>query len=262
MKPQLLSVFIAVLSTTLSAQVMFSDALNLSSTDWNAFPAAKGNGTLTFTAGGLVYQVSSGTGDDTGYRSLGTYGASTVVSWTAQVDVHLATFNSLANGQYINLNLILFKVGDTANSNATLAIDRYRSGSVVVTDIDTYLTVSGVETHFPELLNPTTDATLRYSYNAGTQQLSYEFDADGAVNGSSYVTISTRDISGWNLASTDSLGFVLVGGSNGTSVSASDAVFQNFSVNLTVVPESSTATLLATGLGGLFLVLGLRRLRR
>lgn len=259
MKTKLLAVLLALFASTLSAQVAFSDALNLSSTGWTATPSAQGNGTLSFTAGGLVFQVPSSTGNDTAYCTLNSYAASAASNWSAQVDVHLAAFASLGAGQHINMNLILYKVGDVPNSNATLSLDRYNSGSGVVADIDTYLTVGGMESHFPETLSGTTDATLRYSYDATTKQLTYAYDADGALNGASFLTISSRDLSGWNLTNGDMFGFVLVGASGGPTVSVTDAVFQNFSVSAATIPEPTTSSLLS---GGLLLALAFMISRR
>lgn len=257
-----------VVAATLSAQPLFTDSLTPPTVNWANSPANRGDGTLIFfnnlSTSGLGYAVSSPTSDDAGFRTLSTFAAPTTSAWMAQVDVRLPALGGLTPSQYANLNLIVVKASDGFNFNATLAIDRYNNGSVVVQDIDSYVTTAGVESHLPEVLDSTTFATLAISYDPLSSQLIYAYDADGPDNGAAFNVIHAADISGWAMGPSDTFGFLLVGGSGavmggpGAVLVMTDAYFQNFSVNGLAVPEPSTYALLLLGVG-LLAAVGLRR---
>ena len=183
------------------------------------------------------------------------------------MDVHLAALSGLFAGQFANLNIVVAKASDGANSNTSFALDRYNSGSGVVLDVDTYVTIGGVQTHLAEVLNATTLATLQISYDAAASQLIYGFDSDGPANGFSFVTAHTANISGWAMGPTDNFAFLLVGGSGvlpgvvgvvGPGLAVTDAYFENFTVNSLAVPEPGTWGLFAFG-AAVFFTLRRRR---
>lgn len=229
----------------LPGQILFSDSL-ATDTNWIVNPTNQGGGSLVFSDSRLNYLVSSPfpTGTDTGFRQLNTFAAPSTSSWSAQVDIHLASLTGLTTGMYANLNLMVAKATAPTDNNAMFALDRYNAGSGVVLDLDAYLTINTNETHLQEVLNATTDATLMISYNHFTAELIYSYDADGAVGGANFVVAHTESISGWSMTGSDTFAFLLVGGSGvnpsdlGPVISAGDGYFQNFAV--TAVPEPST----------------------
>lgn len=253
---------------TLPAQTMFSDPLSAANSNWINSPTNQGGGALVFFsqggASGLGYAVATPTAADTGYRTLANFAAPATSNWSAQVDVHLAALSGLFPGQFANLNLVVAKASDGANSNTSFALDRYNSGAGVVQDVDTYVTIGGVQAHLAEVLNATTLATLQISYDAAASQLTYGFDSDGPANGFSFAIAHTANISGWAMGPTDTFAFLLVGGSGvmtggvGPSLAVTDAYFENFAVNSLAVPEAGTWGLFALGAIALF---ALRRRR-
>ena len=260
-----------------SAQTLFSDTLASDLTQWSASPTWQGDGTLNFVASpaSLGYAVATPVQQNVGYtaednagRTLTAYSAPATSSWTAQVDVHLASFSGLTQAQYVNLNLVVVKATDFNNYNAVLALDRYYAGpsNPVTQDFDSYATTGGSETSLGEIVNATTDATLAISFDSANNRLIYAYDSDGSAGGYSFVQAYTVDISGWNMTG-QNFGFALIGGSGsdltnlyGPVVSATDAYFTNFKVTdgvVSVVPEpASYAAILAA------LVLGLAVRRR
>lgn len=241
---------------TLPAQTLFSDSL-ATGTNWIVNPANQGDGALAFSSSRLNFLVTTPTADDRGFQQLNTFAASSTLSWSATVDVHLSSLPGLVLDQYANLNLMVAKQSDPFNQNAIIALDRYFNTSVV-RNIDSYITVNGTETHLTEVLNPTTDATLMISFNHLTAELIYSYDSDGPVGGANFVTAHTQSIAGWSMSGADNFAFLLVGGSGngigfGPALASGDGYFQNFAV--TAVPEPSTyAALLGTGALGLVII--------
>lgn len=268
--------FHLALAASAQAQTLFSDPLTSDTSQWSASPTWQGGGTLNYIASpaALGYAVASPVQQNVGYtaedvasRSLTAFSAPASSSWTAQVDVHLASFSGLTQAQYINLNLIVAKVSDSSNYNAVLALDRYYAGpeNPVTQDFDAYVKSAGIETSLGEIVNPTTDATLVISFDHVNNRLIYAYDSDGVAGGYNFVQAYSVDISSWNMTG-QNFGFALVGGSGsdltnlyGPIVSSTDAYFTNFTVTsgvVSVVPEPATY---AAILGGLVLVLALRR---
>lgn len=166
----------------LPAQTLFSDWLATDASNWTVSPANKDGGSTAFTGSGLGFSVGTPTAEDTGYRTLNTYAAPSTSSWSAQVDIHLASLGGLTANQFANLNLMVVKVSNPNLYNTSFALDRYNNGSVV-RDIDTFVTTNGTSSQLTEVLNATTDATLRISYDAGLSRLTYAYDSDGAARG-------------------------------------------------------------------------------
>lgn len=246
--------------TALPAQTLFSDSLATDASNWVVSPAPTGGGATAFTASALTYSVGTPTADDRGYRTLNTFAASSTSSWSVQVDMHLAALGGLTTDQFANLNLMVVKASNPNLFNTSFALDRYNSGSVV-RDFDTFITTNGTSTQFTEVLNATTDATLRITYDHTMAQLTYDYDSDGAGSGATFLTAHTADITAWSMGGAETFAFLLVGSSGndgagvGPVISSTDAYFQNFAV--TAVPEPSTYALLAGALA-----LGVVMLRR
>lgn len=244
----LVSLSIAV-TAALPAQTLFNDSLAADAGNWIASPAAAGGAATAFTAFGLSYTVGSPTATDTGYRTLNTFAAPSTSSWSVQVDVHLASLGSLTTHQFANLNLMVVKASNPNLFNTSFALDRYNSGSGVVQDVDTFVVTNGSSNHLSEVLNATTDATLRVTFDHTLAQLTYDYDSDAGGSGATFVTAHTADISAWSMIGAETFGFLLVGGSGdmsagvGPVIGATDAAFTNFAV--TSVPEPSTYALLA-----------------
>lgn len=268
--------FILSVAVPAGAQTLFTDALASDASQWSASPTWQGGGSLNFIASpaALGYAVATPvqqnagyTADDVASRTLTTFSAAASSSWTAQVDVHLASFGGLTQAQYINLNLVVSKASDTINYSAVLALDRYYNGPTnpIVQDIDSYVKTAGTETALGEIANTTTDATLAISFDSASNRLIYAYDSNGATGGYSFVQAYSVDISSWNMTG-QSFGFALVGGSGseltnlyGPIVNSSEAYFTNFKVTsgvVSVVPEPSA---FAAILAMLSLGLALRR---
>jgi len=249
-------------AAALPAQTLFSDSLATDASNWGISPAPSGGGATAFAASALTYAVGTPTADDRAYRTLNTFAAPSTSSWSVQVDMHLAALGGLTTDQFANLNLMVVKASNPNLFNTSFALDRYNSGSVVQ-DIDTFITTNGTPTQFTEVLNGTTDATLRITYDHTIAQLTYAYDSDGAVGGATFLNAHTADITAWSMGGAETFAFLLVGSSGhmnlgtGPVISSSDAYFQNFAV--TAVPEPSTYALLA---GALALGVVLLRRRR
>jgi hypothetical protein len=248
----------------LPAQILFSDSL-ATGTNWIVNPANVGGGSLVFSSSRLNYDVITpdGGGTDNGFQQLNSFAAPSTLSWSAQVEIHLASL-ALANGQFTNLNLMVAKASDAFNNNAMFSLDRYNAGSGVELDIDAYITVAGGQTHLTPVFNATTDATLMISYNHLTAELIYSYDADGAVGGPNFVTAHTQSIAGWSMTGADNFAFLMVGASGfmgvgvGPAISPGEGYFQNFAV--TAIPEPSTYAAIV-GACALGLVVLRRRIR-
>lgn len=233
----------------LPAQTLFSDSLATGASNWIASPAAAGGGTTAFTGSGLNYTVGSPTDQDAGYWTLNTFAAPSTSSWSVQVDMHLGTLGGLTTNQFANLNLGVLKASDPYAFNTSFGLDRYNSGSGVVRDVDTYVKSNGISSHLAEVLNGTTDATLRVTFDPVLARLTFDYDSDAAGVGATFQTAHTADISGWSMTGAETFGFMLVGASGdmaaglGPVIGAGDAYFTNFAVS--GVPEPSTYALLA-----------------
>lgn len=240
----------------------------------NSVPAgapAAGNGSLTFTGGGLVYTANTPTAQDTGYRTLISTAAPSTYDWVARVNVNLEAFNSstLTNGQWANLNLHVVHVNSSgtpvaSGNNSTFAIDRYTDGGTVTRGLEVYLPGGSGSPLYTEPTS-TTAATLRITYSASAKTLSYFYDPDGAANGYAFTQVgSTTSLSsyGWSIAPTDNFAFLLIGGSGtngvgvGPSLNGSGSYFTDFS--LVAIPEPGTYALIG-GLAALGLAVWRRR---
>jgi hypothetical protein len=236
-------------TAALPAQTLFSDSLAADAANWVLSPSPYGGGTTAFTASTLAYSVGTPSADDRSFRTLNTYAAPSTSSWSVQVDMHLAALGGLTTDQFANLNLMVVKASNPNQFNTSFALDRYYNGGSVVQDIDTHVTTGGTVTPLTEVLNGTTDATLRITYDHTIAQLTYAYDSDGAAGGASFLTAHTADITAWSMGGAETFAFLLVGSSGhmnlgmGPMISSTDAYFQNFAV--TAVPEPSTYALLA-----------------
>lgn len=238
----------------------------------NSVPAGAppaGNGSLTFTAGGLLYTANTPTAQDTGYRTLISTAAPSTYDWVARVNVNLEAFNSstLTNGQWVNLNLHVVHVNSSgtpvaSGNNSTFAIDRYTSGGTVTRGLEVYLP-GGSGSPIYTTPTDTTAATLRIAYSASAKTLSYFYDPDGASNGYAFTQVgSATSLSSWSIAPTDNFAFLLIGGSGndlagvGPSLNGSGSYFTDFS--LVAIPEPGTYALIG-GLAALGLAVWRRR---
>ncbi|MDI1319646.1 MAG: hypothetical protein PSW75_05555, partial [bacterium] len=187
-------------AAALPAQILFSDSLATDASNWIVNPANQGGGALTFASSRLNYLVGTPdlTVNDTGFRALSVFAGPSTSSWSAQVDIHLASL-SLSTNQFANLNIMVAKIGAEMANNATFALDRYNAGAGLVQDIDTFVTVAGSKSHLPQVLNATTDATLMISFDHLTSTLTFSYDSNGPVGGPSFLTAHTADISGWGM---------------------------------------------------------------
>ncbi|NUQ65530.1 MAG: immunoglobulin domain-containing protein, partial [Pirellulales bacterium] len=205
---------------------------------WSAPSAATTGGRLVFSGGRLDYTVAAPTADDMALREWTACLGSYTQDWAVQVDVHLASL-SLTGDQYANLNLVVCKSADAlkpfGQMNAIdVAIDRYANGAATVHNFGGNLGGNGNRTPASgtiQVVNASTDATLRVSFNATTKVLSSWFDADGAANGYSWTLVQAVDIGSgtytWGMDASSTFAVSLVGGSGGVALSSGQAWFDN-----------------------------------
>lgn len=254
--------------TRATAQVVTDDFTHPG--QWTPVMAA-GDGGLQVTGGAMQYTATAVT-DSFALQSANTLALSYASDWTLQVTAHIAglalpfqtNFADLelvlspAGGDFTNRVMYQFEFGnwiggvtrsvyvdavvnDVGGKNLTLASEQVGLGGA-----DTGLTVS-----------------LRLSYSAALEEITFSFDRDGVAN----------PTFGWEMQGTDGrlaigsgsadLGMTagdmftvsLVGASEGILIAAGEATFTNLTVG--AVPEPATAAVLS-GLG----VLGLAFWRR
>ena len=207
--------------------------------NWSVPTIPSGGGRLAFANGRLEYSVVPSAGDDVALREWTANVGSYTRDWSVQVEVHLAAM-TLGSNHYVNLNLIVMNAADAlkpfGQSNMMdIAIDRYGIGSSTVHDFGGDL--SGNGTRVPtsgmiEVVNSSTDAALRISFNSTTKALTSWFDADGAANGYAWVQLQSVNIGSgtytWNMTDSGAFAVVLAGGSSGVTVTSGQGHFDNF----------------------------------
>lgn len=229
----------------------------------NAFSAAAGTSALTLSTGQAAYTAS---GDGATLQALAE--TATVSRWIdmeATVDFHLNVSLDTV-GQYANLSLVLYKVGAVDTRQVSVGLNYYYDGGSMVGNwfggtvfnggMGSDLTVAGN--------GPTTTATdgsFKLRYDASTLRVYASYKADGDtdwtdITGVNGVNLNVDEPEGWgsgDLGASDELGFALVASSSTTTVSATQAAYNNYNS----VPEPEVFGLIV--LGSFCLILATQR---
>jgi hypothetical protein len=155
-----------------------------------------------------------------------------------QVDVHLSAFPGLTSDQSINLDLVI-QEGTNINHLYDVAISSANNGGTPALDFYTGLYTDSGATYSTGIPDPTTDASLRISFDSVAQTLTASYATNGAANGYTWIPIETINIpSDWGMtaASEFNVGLAVGSGANGSSsgsasdiqVTSGQAYFENF----------------------------------
>ena len=178
------------------------------------------NGRLEFT--------STGIGDEEGIWAWIANEGSQTRDWSVTITA-VNTSTPTVSGQFCAMGLFVINSADDEDSFGILLGADGDAGRVVGSLWET----DGVESDTWELLTPST-ATLRISYDASTEELSCEYDT-----GSGYYSITSFDVSNWNMGASDTF-YVAIAGLSGNSfaVSSGQAYTDNFQTS--TVSDSRT----------------------
>ncbi|MBI5770408.1 MAG: immunoglobulin domain-containing protein [Verrucomicrobia bacterium] len=216
-----------------------SDDFAATTANWSVPVVFSGNGRLPLANNRLEYTVAAGTANDGALREWTANVGSYTRDWSVQVDVHLASL-TLPSGQFANLNLMVLRADDALKPFNQMnwmgvAIDRYGNGGATVHNFEGSQFGNGNRspaTGVIEVLNNSTDATLRISFNATTKELTSWYDADGATNGFTWTQLQSINIGSgtytWGMTDSGTFAVVLAGGSGGVALTSGQAWFDNF----------------------------------
>lgn len=195
-----------------------------------------GSGLLTQSGGVLRHTSTGGTDDDLmlwpWLGGLGTLGS----SWSVQMDVMVPVI-TLADGSTAVGMGIGVRNSDDDSQNFTVALENVRSTGQpqqhnYVCAVDNIIG-SGGDTTETSVTSGGTTGAVRISWNAGTQTLTAQYDADGPANGYVWTVFASFDpLEGWGMDAADSLEIYLGGYSEFTAVTVAQNVrADNFKVS-------------------------------
>ena len=166
-------------------------------------------------------------------------------NWSMQLDIHVGNVSLPSDGQDL-----MFGMGITAGGFvAALNIEYENLGGTLLRGFHAVNDgPGGAEVMAP---TATTDGAGLLTFDASTKELAYWLDEDGAAGGYAWTLFQTVDLDApatdWGLSPGATFDIGLFGESHGIAVASGDAFGDAFSV----IPEPSTAWLLALGLAAL-----------
>lgn len=222
------------------------------STNWTA-PFSAGNATLAISGGRANYTTSSPAANRGSFiawtRSTFPY----TTSWEAQVDVHARAASAAATIDYFYGSLSAFRTGDAYFQ--TTAADKPRFSSMSADIIRPGGATNGFQLGYSRanddffelpaspVVNGTTDAALRITFDATTKVMTAWFDANGATGGYTWTSIASIDIDGaqnFGMTAADTFTIALSVSSGRDIVAAGDVYFDNFSATLITASAAPT----------------------
>jgi hypothetical protein len=232
--------FLILSLATLAVHAEFcgSDDFSSGSANWDAV-INDAHASLKVTNGRYEYTATgAGTVRDEVFVRWNVNQGSYTNDWAVQVDVHLSAFPGLTSDQSINLDLVI-QEGTNINHLYDVAISSANNGGTPALDFYTGLYTDSGATYSTGIPDPTTDASLRISFDSVAQTLTASYATNGAANGYTWIPIETINIpSDWGMtaASEFNVGLAVGSGANGSSsgsasdiqVTSGQAYFENF----------------------------------
>ena len=124
---------------------------------------------------------------------------------------------------------------DDSGDNAMMTLDRERDNGVLSRMFWADMDVNGTEVVEEFDNTAEINATVRFRWEASGQRLHYEYDGDGAANGYTWTSLTSKPLNQgdthWEMNSTSSFAIALIaGGEHITITQANDVWLDNFKI--------------------------------
>ena len=229
--------------TTSYGNIIGSDDFNDNSKDlakWGT-DIVGGSGTLTETSHVLQYTASGSSDPESSLRSWIANNLSFTSDWTLQLDVNVPNL-TLTRGQRYEFGLQVSN-GDHSTDFFTTGLRLNNASGTPIREFHSSFKVNGADQVIGGVNSTTTStsAAVRIRYDAASNTLFAEFDANGAVGGYNFTTFDSRNIAGWNMTAISVFNAGAGGISKGNVViSFTDNVSGDNFLAVPVVPEPSS----------------------